>query len=615
MNNIKEIVKPSLATADYVVIALYLTAVLGIGLFFFIQQIKRKKQNSVNNFFTGEGKNPIWVVSFSIWATILSSNFFLAATGNAIATRWMWAGANISLVGITPFIALFVVPFYRRLKESTAYSYLENRFNYATRVLASGLFIVFQIFRVAIVLYVPTLAMTTVSDVNPEFILLGLGIVVILITMFGGFKAVVWTDALQGLILGMGMVLVLFFALGKTNWSSSHVLLQKPLTIESWKVTLASGGIGFIFVYNIINSLYAFTSSQDVTQRYKGTKTIGEIRKTLYIAAGLGIFTVLIFFGAGAAIYTYVSSQESVTVKELKEIAKNADGKLPANLVGLQDSDLVGQLAGQKTIGQIDNVKAVPFFAKGGIEQGDKVFAYFVVKVLPQGVVGIIIAAVLAAAQSTISSGLSAVSNSIIVDFVDKTQWGKGLSAKYKANLSRLLVLLFGSVSLGGGLFLLATKQQQIFNYITGTVGLLNAPVVGVFVLGVFTKRVNGKGSVAGIVLGFLVAFPLWVFTQGFVPKELRIEFAGVWLTITSFLTAIITALVVSKLTGDAAAMNKSIANKSYWTRTKEFKYLTELEENLEQVSKLVKKGKLSKEFETRYYAVFEKMQHVVDAQ
>ncbi|MFL1059585.1 hypothetical protein ACJONO_04470, partial [Mycoplasmopsis synoviae] len=106
---------------------------------------------------------------------------------------------------------------------------------------------------------------------------------------------------------------------------------------------------------------------------------------------------VLILFGAVAAIYTYVSSQESVTVKELKEIAKNADGKLPANLVVLQDSDLVGQLAGQKTIGQIDNVKAVPFFAKGGIEQGDKVFAYFVVKVLPQGVVGIIIAAVLAA--------------------------------------------------------------------------------------------------------------------------------------------------------------------------------------------------------------------------
>lgn len=102
---------------------------------------------------------------------------------------------------------------------------------------------------------------------------------------------------------------------------------------------------------------------------------------------------------------------------------------------------------------------------------------------------------------------------------------------------------------------------------------------------------------------------------SSFVPKELRIEFAGVWLTITSFLTAIITALVVSKLTGDAAAMNKSIANKSYWTRTKEFKYLTELEENLEQVSKLVKKGKLSKEFETRYHAVFEKMQHVVDAQ
>ncbi|MFL1038058.1 hypothetical protein ACJOMK_06360, partial [Mycoplasmopsis synoviae] len=96
-------------TADYVVIALYLTAVLGIGLFFFIQQVKRKKQNSVNDCFTGEGKNPIWVVGSSIWATILSSNFFLAATGNAIATRWMWAGPNISLVGITPFIALFVV--------------------------------------------------------------------------------------------------------------------------------------------------------------------------------------------------------------------------------------------------------------------------------------------------------------------------------------------------------------------------------------------------------------------------------------------------------------------------------------------------------------------------
>lgn len=167
------------------------------------------------------------------------------------------------------------------MKESTAYSYLENRFNYFLRALNSFSFIFFQIFRTAVVLYVPVLAISVVVEVDPYLLLAIIGLVTIATSAFGGFKAVVWSDAVQGAVLLFGILLVLIFALANINYRSPTFQYHSVLNTSSWKFSLGSASISLFFVYNIINALYAYMGSQDVTQRYKGTKTVAQIRQTL----------------------------------------------------------------------------------------------------------------------------------------------------------------------------------------------------------------------------------------------------------------------------------------------------------------------------------------------
>ncbi|MDQ0514120.1 SSS family solute:Na+ symporter [Mycoplasmoides fastidiosum] len=537
---------------DIVILVIYLIGVSGLGGFFWFIQ-RRRKQNSTNNFFTGGSKNPIWVVGLSIWATILSSLFFVNITGQVATGAWMWVGPNIALIGITPFVAMWVIPFYRRLKASTAYAYLQERFNYALRAINSASFIIFQIFRVAIVLFVPIIALTAVVDVSPYIMIVVVGIIVALLTAFGGFKAVIWADAIQGIVLLVGIGAVLIGALVKTNYGSDTLVYQSILTKESWKLSLAQGGISFLFLFNIINSMYAFMGSQDVTQRYKGTRNIAQIRKTLYISSFLGVITVLLFFGAGSALYTYYSTVPGADVNDLF-----------------------------KSIGVSQNTFMINF----------------VKNALPIGFVGLILAAIFASSQSTISSGLSALANSIIVDFIQPiTKHSK--SDRYYLWFSRILVLVFGGAAILFGVVLIYVKQTDLLNYFTGFVGLLNAPTVAVFLLGIFSRRANSVGVLIGIIIGFIIGIPLWLLTQGFIPESARIQFHGVWLTLTTFFTTLILGYVFSLIAnrfGHQPTPEK-LVNHTMQFRTKEFKQLTRLESSLGKIATLVKKGQLSQEY------------------
>ncbi len=192
-----------LGGANLLAIVFYLLILVGIGIYFSF------RNRSTEDFFRGGQRIPWWAAGCSIFATMLSSITFMAIPAKAYATDWVYFFINMSILFVAPFIIYYVLPFFRRIDATSAYQYLELRFNLATRLFAGMSYILFQVGRMAIVMYLPALALAAVTPVSIEGTILLMGILSILYCALGGITAVIWTDTLQTLVLLGGALLSL----------------------------------------------------------------------------------------------------------------------------------------------------------------------------------------------------------------------------------------------------------------------------------------------------------------------------------------------------------------------------------------------------------------------
>ncbi|VEU59293.1 sodium:solute symporter family transporter [Mesomycoplasma neurolyticum] len=541
--------KSSFTWLDWIVMILYMLGVLVIPIFFFWQSKKDKKFNSSKYLTAKNMRVPAIVVALSIWATALSSLTFLGTPGLAFKTGWMWIAGQITILAITPYLTKIIIPFYRRIKGSTSYTYLQQRFNYAVRFIGSISFILFHIFRMGIVLYIPALTITLFVDINIYLLLFIVSIIVIISTFLGGFKGVLYTDAVQGFVLMLGIFLVIIFGLAKTNWSASTTKLHILFSKDQWKISLTSGGIFFIFISNYISTMFSYSASQDIVQRYKTGKTISTTYKSIYINVILVAITILFFYGAGSILYTYYSSHG------FEVDAKNA----------------IDQIVGRD--------KAA----------NNLLLSNFIVKVLPMGISGLVVSAVFAASQSTVSSSLNSLVttfiNDIVIVFYNK------IKEKSKLFLSYILTIVFGFLGFLVTILLAATKQQNLIDYFLGIVGLLGAPLAAVFLLGVVTKKTNAIGALTGLIISFLITLPIWILVK--ITKT--IKFDTIYLGVISFVVVLLIgyliSIVIEKL---KLSKEKDLTNLTMHTRTDEFKKLVKLEK---EALKLELKTKKNNEF------------------
>ena len=195
--------KTGFGALNWVVLIAYLLGMLGVGAYF-----TRKASKNTDSFFTAEGKIPAWAAGFSIYATTLSAITFMSTPEKSFLTDWGYAVGNIAIIVLIPILTRYYVPFFRKLKVTTAYEYLEKRFSPAMRVLGSLLFMLYHIGRVAIVIYLPIIAITAVSNIDPILIALFVGGLCIVYTFLGGIEGVIWSDVIQGIILLGGAILV-----------------------------------------------------------------------------------------------------------------------------------------------------------------------------------------------------------------------------------------------------------------------------------------------------------------------------------------------------------------------------------------------------------------------
>ncbi|WNM13637.1 sodium:solute symporter family transporter [Mesomycoplasma ovipneumoniae] len=536
--------KTSFSTTDWIILAIYMLSMLLLGLFFWYQE-KNNKQKSTDSYLVAKSiKVPSIVIALSIWATGLSSLTFLGLPGLAFKTGWMWSVGQVAIILISPVLIKWIIPFYRQITANTAYAYLESRYNYLIRALSGGLFAIFHIFRIAIVLYIPALTLSLFVDLDIYLIIGIMAIVVILNTFLGGFKGVLWTDAIQGLVLLLGIICILIFGLVQTDWSKGDIY-QSIFNAGQWKISAASGGMFLLFLGKYVETIFSYTASQDIVQRYKTSKFISGTNKTIYINAILTLITIFVFYGVGSMLYSYFKSQG------FDVDAKNS----------------IDQIVGRQ--GAANN----------------QLLSFFIIKVLPTGLSGLIIAAVFAASQSTISSSMNSLVNVIVSDFIQpirKFRKKAPIKDRIMLIISKILITFFGIQGMLVAFLLTYSGQTNLFDLFLAIVGLFGVPIGAIYMLGILTRRTNSFGAVLGISVAFITALFLWIFTnKRLVPENLVIQFASEYVALISFFLTIIFGYFGSLVYTFFSKKEKNLTNLTIWTKTPEFDQLIALEKQI----------------------------------
>ena len=443
--------KAAFGVVNWTIVVLYLAAMIGIGVFF----MKREAASSTEAYFRGGQRVPSWVAGLSIFATMLSALTFMGIPARAYRTDLSWYLGQLPILLIVPLVAACYLPFFRRLDLTSAYEYLERRFSLPCRVFASLSFTAFHLGRIAIVLYLPALALAAVSDIDVVTAIVVIGVLCLVYTVIGGIEAVVWTDAIQALVLMAGALLCFALAAWRVDGGlagmaaiarDDHKLFEN-LRWDSFDLADGTTSALVLFVAFFFNSLVPYTSSQDVVQRYVTTPDLPAARRSLKVTMWMSLLGSGVFFLLGTAIYAFYKTHPA-----------RLDPALPA---------------------------------------ADSILPFYIVRELPTGVSGLVIAAIFAAAQSTVSSSLNSVATAFVKDF-DSRLLRPGRPDRTYLRTAQAAVVVAGLLGIGLAVTMAESRIESAFKTFNTMIGLTAGSLGGLFALGVFTRRASGGGALVG---------------------------------------------------------------------------------------------------------------------
>lgn len=450
--------KEGFSWADIIVIILYFAALLCIGVFF------SKRQKNANDYFKGGERIPWWTAGLSLFGTALSAITFMAIPAKAFSTDWSYMLFNVGIVLVAPVIMFIFIPFFRKLDITTAYQYLEIRFNLLIRVICSLAFIIFQVGRMGVVLFLPAIAINIVTGFNIFLCIALMGVFSILYTRMGGIEAVVWTDALQVVILLGGAIFAIFHIVAQIpgGWSETMTI-----AIDCSKLNLGDCSFDFtnptvwtVLIATCFTNLTMYGTDQSMVQRYLTTSSKKAAQKSVLTNALLTIPATIIFFFIGTVLFVFY--------------------------------------------------KTYPTELSPAMENVDAVFPYYIYTKLPKGLIGLLISGIFAAAMSTLSGSMNSAATAFEVDIrpklFPKSVMATGADDKrWELKRAKRTTMIIGVLSLLFA-FLMATWDiNSLWDEFNTILGLILGSMGGLFFLGMVTKRANAKGALIGMVVSIIV--------------------------------------------------------------------------------------------------------------
>lgn len=436
---------------DYLVLVVYLAALVTMGFWF------ARDERGTDDFFLAGRRIPWWAAGLSIFGTQLSAITFMSIPAKSYATDWTFVLVNMGIVAIAPVIVYGFLPFFRGLDITTAYEFLERRFNVAVRMAGSASFILYQLGRMGIVLFLPAIALSTVTGINIFVCITVMGLLATIYTMLGGIKAVIWTDVLQVFVLMGGVILSLALVIMDIDGGLPRIMAESSsyskFHIFDWRPVFNAPTV-WVILLAWIGNLVPYASDQTVIQRYLTTRDRKSAARGIWTNAVLTIPASLLFFGMGTALFVFY---------------------------------------------RLSPEKMNPVLST------DAVFPWFIAQELPPGVSGLVIAGVFAAAMSSLDSSLNSTATAIVTDFYRRFRPQAADSSCLR--LARLLTVILGIIGTGTAAWMALMDISSLWDMFLIIVGLFGGGLAGLFVLGAFTKRANSTGALIGFAISIAVQY------------------------------------------------------------------------------------------------------------
>lgn len=440
-------------TIDFIIFLVFTVGVVLFGCSFF------KKGSSADEFTSAGRSLPGWLVGMSIFATYVSSISYIGYPGKAFAGNWNAFVFSLSIPIASFFASKYFVPFYRNNGSISAYAFLEERFGRWARIYASACYLLTQIARMGSILYLLALPMYILMGWNIHLVIIATSVAIILYSMLGGIKAVIWTDAIQGFILIAGALLCLILLLAGMPEGPKQAIdlaINSPegnkFSLGSFSGDVTSSTFWVCLIYGIFINLQNYGIDQNYVQRYHTARDMKAAKFSALFGGYLFIPVSALFFLIGTFLYSYYTAQP---------------GLLP------------------------QSIAAKP----------DYVFPYFIVNSLPVGLRGLLIASIFAAGMSTVATSITSSSTIVLSDYVKP--YCKQLSEN-----THLVILKASSAAIGalGIIVALAMlKAESIIDAWWTLSSIFSGGMLGLFLLGYCVRKARRIQAIVGTVCGVIV--------------------------------------------------------------------------------------------------------------
>lgn len=444
-------------TLDLVVLVAYFAATLAVGLSFW------RRSRSVAGFTAAEGRLPGWLTGLSILGTYVSSISFLALPGKAFASNWNSFVFSLS-IPLAAWIAVrWFMPFYRNSGHVSAYTHLEERFGVWARLYASFCYLLTQLARIGTVTYLMALPLHVLLGWDLRMIILVTGITTTLYTFVGGIVGVIWTDAIQTIVLMAGAVLCAVLMVWELPEGPGQLFRiaaeHDKFSLGSFGASLAEPTFWVVLVYGLVINLQNFGVDQNYVQRYHTSRSEAEARKSVWLGGLLYVPLSAVFFFIGTALFAYYTAHPDALPEVYRDPAKS-----------------------------------------------DSVFPWFIVSVLPPGVTGLLVASIFAAAMSTISSSLNSTATVFLNDYYLR-HFDRAAAESRKMRMLHLATVAAGVV--GTGLALAMINVRSALDAWWMLAGIFGGGMLGLFLLGFLSRRAGRSAALPAVTVGVLVI--LWM--------------------------------------------------------------------------------------------------------
>lgn len=490
----------SLGAIDIAILVIYGCVLIGMGLYY------KRKCRTADEFMVAGRSIPAWAAGLAVMSTYTSSISYIATPGKAYSDNWHPFIFSLCIFPVAWFVCKYAVPYYRKIKLISVYEFLENRLGSWARIYGALSFVLFMVGRIAVILYLASLLLNTFIPCNIVMVIIILGFITIAYTFLGGMEAVIWTDVMQSVVMIVGIIFCAVM-LTRDVFAQPDYLIQaafdaNKFSLGSTKLTLASQQhlfdrtIWVMIIFGVTENLRSLIADQNCVQKYSSVADERQAKRSIWIGMLIYIPLTAIFLYIGTALFAYYSP-------------------------------------GGHPLGE-------------GITKGSEIFPYFIATKLPVGLRGLVVAAILAAAMSTVDSNLNCSATVLLLDFY-KRYFNPNIGERGSIVFLRGMTIAWGV--LGTIFAILMIRAESILDVWWEISGIFGGGVLGVFILGLLRIRLRlWQGLVS---IGVSIAVITWgTFVRESFLSNLNIQIPDSWKWIECNLDVVIIGAV-----GTAAMM------------------------------------------------------------